>query len=384
MITPLYIGELELLHFRNHASLHLHLGPGINCFVGPNGAGKTNLLDALHYLAFARGFRASADQEAVQEGASFFMNTGVLHRDGQAVRVACNYVRGRGKKMLIDGQPLPRLSEHIGSIPLVSILPADTELINGPSAGRRRFLDMLIAQYDRAYLRHLIQYERLLAQRNAQLRLFGEQRFFDRELLLLWDRQLVPHAQGIQQGRADFLVRFQPIFEAYFHEIVSQQETPLLRYRPAVEDNVPEAWEALWRSHEARDLASQYTTAGAHRDDLGFKINGRAVRNYGSQGQQKTFVIALKLAQYRLLGDSTGLHPVLLLDDIFDRLDQHRLERIARLLQSQLQGQVFITDTSAQRLRAIFATGAPRALRFFEVMQGQVQPAGETDDAGTA
>jgi len=369
-----HIQDLLLTHFRSYASLELAFSPAINCFTGPNGSGKTNILDALHMLAFTRGFRSHQDQQVVQEGESFFLCQALVIREDIPRRVACNYIKGKGKRLLINQKPLPKLSEHIGSLPMVAILPQDGSLIDGPSAERRQFLDMLISQYDPRYLQHLIQYGRLLAQRNAQLKLFGEQRYFDREQLQLWDEQLIPHGVAIQDGRSQFLEAYAPIFETYFREMVSEKETPSLRYRPSIEAATPEAWRAHFLRQEEKDRVNQYTLSGIHRDDLIFRIDGHSVRNFGSQGQQKTFLIALKMAQYDLLAQKTGLAPVLLLDDLFDKLDPHRLSRIAQLLMTRIPGQVFITDTSYERLSEIFGPEPAREVRYFAVQPGSVTP----------
>ena len=380
----MHIRDLHLTYYRSYASLELTFSPAINCFTGPNGSGKTNILDALHFLAFTRGFRSHQDQQVVQEGETFFFNGATVVREEVPRQVACNFVKGKGKKLLINQKPLARMSEHIGSLPMVAILPQDTGLIDGPSGGRRQFLDMLISQYDPAYLRHLIQYGRILAQRNAQLKLFGTQRYFDPEQLHLWDAQLIPHGIAIQQGRDRFLTAYTPLFEAYFREIVSEREQPGIRYRPSI----PEANPAAWRDHLAqqqeKDRVNQFTLSGVHRDDLVFRIDGQSVRNYGSQGQQKTFLIALKLAQYDLLARETGLAPVLLLDDLFDKLDTHRLGRIASLLLSRIPGQVFITDTSDARLREIFGALPPREIHYFRVGPGTVTRLPDADPPASA
>jgi DNA replication and repair protein RecF len=372
----MYVSRLQLLQFRNYTELDLQFSPGINGITGPNGSGKTNILDALHYLAFTRGFRSSQDQQAVQEGASFFLTVGQLHRQDRQEEIQCNFVKGKGKKLLVNQTPLPRLSEHIGEIPLVAVLPQDTELINGPSAGRRQFVDMLISQYDRTYLQHLIQYNRLLSQRNALLRLMGEQRYFDPEQVALYDEQLIPHGLAIHAGREDFLAQYQPVFARYFRRIVSETETPSLRYRSQLSDNTPQAWRDLLAAKQDKDRYNQYTSVGTHRDDLVFKIDEQSVRNFGSQGQQKTFVIALKLAQYELLAEQTGRAPLLLLDDLFDKLDQYRLGQIAGLLLEEIRGQVFITDTAHERLSNLFPAEADKPVQFFSVREGQVQREG--------
>ncbi|MDX1906210.1 MAG: DNA replication/repair protein RecF [Bacteroidia bacterium] len=373
-VIGLYFSRLHLLQFRNYTELELHFSPGINCITGPNGAGKTNILDALHYLAFTRGFRSTQDQQAVQEGADYFFDGGVLMEREIPVQIHCNLVRGKGKKLLINQKPLEKMSEHIGRIPMVAVLPDDTALIHGPSADRRRLMDMLISQYDPAYLRSLIRYEHLLAQRNALLKQFGARGGYDREQLALWEAQLSPEGIRIRQGRETFLAAYEPEFEAAFRQIVSAHETPVITYKPGLEDNTPAGWDYAFERTLDKDRALQYTTAGIHRDDLSFSINGLPVRNYGSQGQQKTFVIALRLAQYRLLAHQTGRDPLLLLDDIFDKLDESRLARIAGIVEQEVAGQVFITATSADRLRAAWGDTPRRPVWYFDVRQGHVTP----------
>ncbi|MEO0898497.1 MAG: DNA replication/repair protein RecF [Bacteroidota bacterium] len=366
----MYIRRLHLIQFRNYDELQLELSEGINCFTGPNGAGKTNVLDAIHYLAFTRGFRASQDVQAVQKGANFFFNGADLVKNGQDRKVQCNFQRGKGKKIMVDQQPLKKMSEHIGYIPLVAILPHDTDLINGPSAGRRQFMDMLISQYDAVYLRNLIQYNRVIEQRNALLRMFASQGHVDEDQLELWNMQMVPLGIAIQLKRAEFAEMFMPVFREYFKQIVSDLEVPTIRYNPNVPEPTEEAWNKALKEKEARDLINQYTGLGVHRDDLSFQIDQRSVRNYGSQGQQKTFVISLKLAQYALLQQQKDQPPILLLDDIFDKLDQHRLARIAGIMDEVIQGQIFITDTSLERMRQVFKE-SKRDISFFQVENGK-------------
>ena len=370
----MHISHLHLSHFRNYAELEIVPCSAINCFTGPNGSGKTNILDALHYLAFTRGFRSTQDQQAVQEGASFFVTGATVEKKGQGIDIQCNFVKGKGKKILINREPLAKMSDHIGSIPLVAVLPNDTDLIYGSSSDRRRFLAMLIAQYDHSFLNHLIQYEKILNQRNALLKHFGEQGYFDREQLELWNTQLVPHGIRIYEGRRQFLREFKPIFLEYFKKIVSREETPALSYRSQIQENTIDGWLDLLAEYEQRDRVNQYSGAGVHRDDLVFHIDEQSVKNFGSQGQQKTFVIALRLAQYQLLERETGTAPVLLLDDIFDKLDEHRLASIATLLDREVAGQVFVTDTAHERLRQLLGKVRDREVAYFQVHNGQVSP----------
>jgi len=369
----LYIQSLYLNNFRNYEELKLDFSSGINCFCGPNGAGKTNILDAIHYLALTRGFRNTQDRQAVKKGEQYFLDQGEIQQGEHSWQVQCNFAQGKGKRMIVNKKTLKKLSEHIGRIPLVAVLPHDTELINGPSAGRRKFLDVLISQYDSAYLRHLIQYDRILAQRNALLKQFAEDRRWDEEQMELWDAQLIPHGIGIHAGRAQFIEDFQPVFAEYFKEIVAEDEVPRLTYYSQLEENTEAGWIDLLKNNRQKDQVNQYTGVGAHRDDLRFFIDEQSVRNFGSQGQQKTFIISLKLAQYQLLEKQKEVSPVLLLDDIFDKLDDQRLARIAEILDQKLRGQTFITDTSYERLAKVFDTKSSGELRFFSVNSGEVE-----------
>jgi len=369
----LFLKSLYLNNFRNYEELNLNFSLGINCFCGPNGAGKTNILDAIHYLALTRGFRNSQDRQAVKKGESYFFNQGEVDQGEHSWTVQCNFSQGKGKRIIVNKKTLRKLSEHIGRIPLVAVLPHDTELINGPSAGRRKFLDQLISQYDNAYLRHLIQYDKILAQRNALLRQFGEDRRWDEEQMELWDAQLIPHGMAIFAGRTSFIEEFQPVFEEYFLEIVKEGEVPKLSYYSQLEENTEAGWNDLLKNNRMKDQANQYTGVGVHRDDLRFFIDEQSVRNFGSQGQQKTFIISLKLAQYQLLEKRKEVSPILLLDDIFDKLDEQRLERIAKLLDQKLRGQTFITDTSYERLAKVFSEKSTAEVRFFSVNSGKVQ-----------
>lgn len=373
-LSSLHISDLHLTQFRNYAEANLRFCQGINCLVGTNGSGKTNLLDAIHFLAFTRGFRSSQDKMAMQDGEEFFFNGGTLYKQGVKQEVYVNFVKGKGKKVLVNQKQVDKMSEHIGKIPLVAVLPNDTDLINGAATERRRFLDMLISQYDPGYLRHLIAYERVISQRNALLRMFSENGGFDRDQLEIWNNQLVPHGMAIYQGRNHFLTAFMPFFETFFRNIVSEKEVPSIRYRSQIEENTHECWMALLAQAEEKDRVLLHSGTGIHRDDLNFRIDDYSARNYGSQGQQKTFIIALKLAQYRLLEQQTGVPPILLLDDIFDKLDEYRLGSIAQLLDQEIEGQIFITDTSYERLSAVFSTTTRREKAYFEVKSGTVKP----------
>ena len=363
---PFFLSSLTISTFRSYDSLVVNCSEGINCFFGKNGAGKTNILDALHFLSITRGFRSATDKQAVKEGESYFMLEGIYDKKGEKISVQCNFLQGKGKKMLLNGTPLVKMSNHIGEIPLVSILPEDTEIIKGGSTIRRGFLDGLISQYDKEYLGALIQYKKIVDQRNALLKWMGENKTFDKEQLQIWTEQIIPYGMKIHASRTQFLTDFIPHFTTFFQKIVSESEVPEITYVSTVAENTEAAWLAAFEKTLAKDRALETTATGTHKDDLQFKIHGREVKTFGSQGQQKTFVIALKLAEHTLISEKLDCPPLLLLDDIFDKLDEHRLKCIADMLGLNTQGQIFITDTSYERLYSVFKD-SPKPVRFFEV-----------------
>lgn len=368
----MHIQSLQLTFFRNYEALQIDFAKGVNCITGKNGAGKTNILDALHFLSMTRGFRSSQDKQAVKEAESFFLIAGKWGKSEEIHHLQCNFMAGKGKKILLNGNPLEKFSEHIGNLPLVAVLPSDTELINGGGTVRREFVDSLISQYNRNYLQHLILYKKCLEQRNALLKSFGENRYFDKDQLALWNMQIIPAGRYIWAERQVFLKAFLPIFEKYFHQIVSAAEIPTISYESKIKENTAQEWHSLLEENEMRDRVNQNSSIGTHKDDWSFLIHDISAKHYGSQGQQKTFTIALKLAQYDLLAAQKGYPPLLLLDDIFDKLDNHRLESIAQILDKHIEGQVFITDTSHERLATVFAN-SKREIKFFSVEKGQVK-----------
>lgn len=369
----MHFSALKLTHFRNYAQLALDCGPGINCLTGNNGEGKTNVMEAVHYLCMTRGWAAKSERYALQEGMPYFSVEGQV-QGAAAMEVQCNYMPPKGKRILVDRRPLPRMTDHVGRIPVVTVLPDDTQLIHGTPGTRRRFMDALISQYAPSYLQALLAYEHALAQRNALLALLHERGAWDAEQVAWWTAQLIPQGRIIQQQRAAFLAAFEPIFLRYFHRIVSEKETPTLQLETQFTGDSADEWQRRMQDSLPRDRHAQRTGVGTHKDDLVFTIGGQPVKNYGSQGQQKTFVIALKLAEYELLEGRCQTAPILLLDDIFDKLDAHRLAAIAGLLEDPIRGQVFISDTSLERIRGVFAHVKAREIRYFHVGQGCVTP----------
>lgn len=368
----MYFSSLKLSQFRNYASLTADFSAGINAITGNNGAGKTNVLEAIHYLAMTRGFNRRSESYALMENMPYFMVEGSLLREEEEDRIQCTYMPPKGKKILVNKQPLKKMSDHVGSIPLVVVLPNDTQLIYGSPSVRRKFMDGFISQYDRSYLESLIQYEKAVDQRNALLNQFHERRTWDETLLCMWDENLIRFGQYLHNARLDFLNEFKPIFQRFFRRIVSEKEVPEIVLDSQLEQNTVEEWKELFQRHRDKDRYSQRTSMGSHKEDLVFTIDGQGVKHFGSQGQQKTFVIGLKFSQYEILENRTGKSPLLLLDDIFDKLDIHRLSAISHILHEEVSGQVFVTDTSLIRCQQVFSEVEGREVSYFGVEAGRL------------
>ncbi|MBX3101075.1 MAG: DNA replication and repair protein RecF [Bacteroidetes bacterium] len=348
----MHIEQLSLTGFRSYAEATFTFGSHLNGLFGPNGSGKTNLLEALHFLCLTKGFHP--DRDAVRQGDRFF-NLDATGEWGEGRHsLKCHYQPGVGKRMILDGQPLPRLSQHIGQLPVVVVLPDDTDLIRGGSSLRRRWLDGAISQTDPRYLEALLHYERALKQRNALLDAFRQQGVADPGALEPWDYQLAQHGPYLQQQRRLFIQDFEPVFMEMHRHICGGVEAVTLRYAPepvlATEADVQDLLQTCLRA----DLAAGRSTRGVHKEDLDFLLKDHPLRSHGSQGQQKTFVLALRLALAPFLHKQTGRAPILLLDDLFDKLDPQRTHALASLL-AQHPGQVFITHPDEERLQKAFA-----------------------------
>ena len=359
----MFLERLHLLNFKNYADYEAVLSERINCFAGPNGVGKTNLLDAIHYLAFCKSYFNPIDSQNIRHDEGFFMIQGIFKNNGESSEIYCGIKRNQKKIFKKNKTEYERLSEHIGQYPLVMISPSDSDLVNGSSEGRRKFLDGIISQYDRGYLDRLIAYNNALRQRNVLLRQFADTRVFDAESLDIWDNMLALHGDGIHQVRLQFLKEFIPLFNAYYQFVSNSREVAQLDYECSYEGH--HLHTALMTSL-SRDRAVGYTSMGPHRDDLDFKLNGFPLKKYGSQGQQKSYLIALKLAQYEFIRDRKNTLPLLLLDDVYDKLDAERFGKLLEKVSGEGFGQVFITDTHAERIReALEKTGVD--FKLFEV-----------------
>ncbi|PJJ48355.1 DNA replication/repair protein RecF [Hymenobacter chitinivorans] len=363
---------LHLLFFKNYDEATLQLSPHINCFIGDNGSGKTNLLDAIHYLALTKSAFTSLDAQSIKQGEEFFVVKGRFCTPPDDVRetIQCSLRAGQKKAVTHNKQAYERISDHIGRFPVVLISPYDTDLIRQGSEERRRYFDSLISQLNHEYLELLIQYNHLLRQRNALLKQAADRQGYDRDYLLVLDEQLAPVGTQLVQLRQQFLADFTPIFQRHYQQLADSQEEVTLDYK----SQLPDAdFLHLLRTFERKDLALQRTTVGPHKDDFVFLMDGVSVKNYGSQGQQKSYAIALKLAQFEIAATRKQHKPILLLDDIFDRLDEKRITRLLQLVADQTFGQVFLTDTHLERTDRALANLSEQISRF-RVESGHVTP----------
>ncbi len=355
------LSELHIINFKNIREASLTFADKLNCFVGQNGQGKTNLLDAIYYLSFTKSAFNPIDSQNICHDADFAMIQGQYQpslADSEPVQVTCSIKRGQKKQFRYGKKEYQRMLDHIGRIPLVMVSPEDNQLIAEGSDERRRFLDIIIGQTDRTYLEHLSLYNALVKQRNALLKQYGEQSAISNQpsddLFEVLEMQMIPHAEYIFARRKTFVEAFVPIFADLYKTIAEVEELPRLTYRSQLFDR--ELGEALRRTRQ-RDLILGWTSQGIHKDELEMQLGDYPLRRVGSQGQQKTYLIALKLAQALYLSmDQPSLadnRPILLLDDIFDKLDASRVARIIELVRSERFGQIFLTDTDRQHLTDI-------------------------------
>ncbi len=343
----MFLQNIWLRNFKNYTEAQLSFETPLTCILGPNGSGKTNLLDAIHYLCFCKSYFNPVDSQNVKHNEDFFSLKGTFRKNEESHQVFCNVVKRKKKTVRRNGKEYQRLSDHIGRFPVVMIAPGDLVLITGGSKERRKFVDTILGQYDKQYLKSLMQYKKLIKQRNRQLKDFAKKGYFDRDLIASLDKQIVPRGQEVYETRQSFWKDFMPRFQQYYRRLSQNKESVDGQYRsPLQQDD----FEALLDQQAEKDRHYQRTTKGVHKDDFKFLIEGYPLKKYGSQGQQKSFLYALKLTQYDLLKERTGASPLLLLDDIFDRLDHERVQRLLQIVLKAGIGQVFLTDTQAQRI----------------------------------
>lgn len=375
------IEKLSLINYKNIREASLELSPKINCFIGSNGAGKTNILDAVYYLSFCHSANNPVDSQVIRHGEEFLMiegrYSGGMKAEGggntaPAMTITCGLKRGQKKHFKRDKKEYKRLSEHIGLIPVVMVSPSDTLLIEGGSEERRRLMDMVISQYDRSYIEALNRYTKALQQRNTMLKAEQEP---DPEVLALWEEQMAATGEEIYSKREALVSGLTPVFQQYYERISGNRERVALTYVSHCQRGP--LLEVIQRDR-MKDRAVGYSLHGIHRDDLEFSLGGHLMKREGSQGQNKTFVVSLKLAQFGFLkqvgiaDSSRQTTPLLLLDDIFDKLDAQRVEQIVALVASDEFGQIFITDTNREHLDQILSASS-HDYRIFHVDNGEVK-----------
>ena len=349
----MFLKKLALINYKNFDSQDFEFEPKINCFVGNNGVGKTNALDAIYHLAFGKSYFYPITSQNIKHGQDFFVIDGTFEKKDQEEKIVCSLKRGTKKIIKRNGKPYDRLIDHIGLLPLVIISPADRDLILEGSETRRKFMDGVISQSNPSYLQTLINYNKVLSQRNSLLKYFAANQTFDPTTLAVYNEQLYSYGTEIHQHRKVFIEAFVPIFKEQYSQISGENEKVDLRYMSKLYQN--NLLHLLENSLE-KDRILQYTTTGTHKDDLGFEIEGHPIKKFGSQGQQKSFLIALKFAQFHLIKEQVKTVPILLLDDIFDKLDEQRVAQIIQLVDNENFGQIFISDTHAERTENVVKT----------------------------
>lgn len=364
----MWLEKISLLNFKNYEVLDLQCSGQINCFVGENGSGKTNLLDAIYYLSLTKSAFSSTEAQNIRHGNTFFLIKGLIHKEEHDYLVQFSVQNGQRKIAKNNGANYDRISEHIGLFPVVLITPDDTDIIRGGSEIRRKFFDGLISQIDGEYLDNLLSYNHVLKQRNSLLKQFAENNSYDSDLLDSYSDQLLDFGAKIYAYRKAFVSSFFPTFIAHYNNISGQKETVKIHYQS---DFASASYRKEFYQTYQKDLALQRTTKGIHKDDFDFEINEFPVKKYGSQGQQKSFVIALKLAQFDVIKNEKGIKPILLLDDIFDKLDDLRIAKLVEMVAQHSFGQLFVTDARPERTQTIFQQiDAER--KVFTIQQGAV------------
>lgn len=360
------IKKLHLINYRNYVAAQVEFHPKINVMVGPNGSGKTNFLDSIYYLSFTRSAFQATDQLNVRHGTDHFFIKGSFLRGDREHEISVAYQSGLRKSFSEDGVEYQKLSDHIGAYPIVIIAPDDVDLVKGGSEARRRFFDAILSQIDRVYMENLIQYNQALKQRNAMLRLFSEKGNVDHDALEPYD--LILHKAGdfIFNRRRAFLGEFMPFFNSFFNFLVDSVDKTTLVYKSDLDKH---DFLVGSKNNRHRDLVLERTSFGIHRDDYRFQLGENDMKRFGSQGQQKSFIIALKLAQWKVIEEVKGYKPILLLDDIFDKLDNFRITRLLELMK-QL-GQLFISDARPDRT-VEYLKSVESEVKVFEVTNGQL------------
>jgi DNA replication and repair protein RecF len=346
----MFLKQLSLLNYKNLDSVTFEFDAKINCLVGHNGVGKTNVLDSIYHLSFGKSYFNPITSQNINHNSDFFVVEGEFEKNNKEEHILVSAKRGQKKVIKRNNKPYEKFSDHIGFIPTVIISPADRDLIIEGSDTRRKFIDGVISQSDTIYLNYLLQYNKLISQRNSLLKYFAANNSFDRDTLEVYNMQISELGQDLFEKRKNFLSEFIPIFNKRYGDITNNREPVNISYKSQLFD---QDLSKLLEDNLQKDMALQYTSVGIHKDDLSFEIEGHPIKKFGSQGQQKSFLVALKLAQFDFIKAISKVNPILLLDDIFDKLDEQRVSHIVALVATNELGQIFISDTHADRTEKV-------------------------------
>ncbi|MFY1046649.1 DNA replication/repair protein RecF [Chryseobacterium sp. GP-SGM7] len=340
------INKLTLYNFKNHSEKKFEFSPQINCFVGNNGVGKTNILDALHYLSVGKSFLGNTDLNNIKQEEDFFTIDAEIQNEDSEDTLKISQPKEAKKIIKKNDKSYDRMADHIGYLPSVMISPYDSNLISDSGESRRKFLDSMISQTDSGYLYDLMQYQKTIQQRNALLKYFAKNRVWDKDSLEIYDDPITKSGAKIFEKRREFVSKLNPIIQNFYQIISGGKESVSVIYESHL---LEETFENLLQQSLERDRMLTYTSKGIHKDDLLFEMDSVLIKKIGSQGQQKSFLISLKLAQMSLIKELTNKTPILLLDDIFDKLDDTRVSQLIELVNQENFGQIFITDTHRER-----------------------------------
>jgi len=364
----MYLQTVSLLNFKNIEEAEISFSPRINCFVGNNGVGKTNLLDAIHYLCLCKSYFNPVDTQNISHNKEFAVIQGQFSENGKPDEIFCSIHHNRNKVFKRNKKEYEKLAQHIGLFPVVMISPEDSSLIMEGSEERRKFLNSVISQYDKQYLEDMISYNKLLSQRNRLLKDFQPPGKYDGEMLKIYDDQMIPPAARIFSRRNEYTDKMIPIFRRYYSLIAPENEEVDLQYQSQL---AGADYGVLLSSSREKDRVMQYTTQGIHKDDLLLKLNKYPMKKTGSQGQQKTFLVTLKLAQFDFIKAMNRALPILLLDDVFDKFDESRVRQIIKLVSDDHFGQIFITHTDEHKMKSILEEMGTD-FRLFHIHDGKI------------